>query len=153
MEKELEAIQFRFANILIISKSVNELTVIPQGNDIRNLNINFTIDVENKVQVNINTIIVNVHVTIQNIETSEKLAEFNISHFFEIIDFDKHIKLNEEGLFVIPQYLENIIKPVSISTARGIIYSELRGGYYGESEPPNMIKLSHLIRAYLKDLS
>ena len=47
----------------------------------------------------------------------------------QVDEFDNKILLNESKLYVIPPQLETIIRTVSVSTARGILYSELRGMY------------------------
>jgi hypothetical protein len=122
MNKEPEQIQFRFVNIQITSKQLVE----PKPVEIQ---VNFKIKVDTKVQADLNLVIMNVVVVIQDVKTNDMLAEFAISCFFEIIDFHKHIKLNDDQLYVIPPHLESTIKPVSISTSRGVVYSDLRGTY------------------------
>ena len=64
-------------------------------------------------------------------EASKKyeLAKFRIAFLFEIEDFENVIKLNDQNIYIVPHHFENIFKPVAISTARGIIYSEFRGTY------------------------
>ena len=133
MKKELEEeVQFRFANILLTSKTVKELNVLNAIIDLRNINFTFTINFETKISVDIKNVIINVHILINEVAADGAItmvSEFKISNFFEIINFDKVIKLNKDGLYVVPPNFENIIRPASISTARGIIYSELLGTY------------------------
>ena len=139
MENEQEQIQFRLANIMILSKNVNELKALQQiknKEDEIKFNYNFTINIDTKVNAGLSIVIQNVHVIINDIDTLDVLAEFKIAFFFEIIEFDKFISLNKDGVYHIPIQLDSILKPVCISTARGIIYSELRGTYLQTSIMP-----------------
>jgi hypothetical protein len=124
-------IEFRFVGIEIKSKILNEL-----GNSKIDASVTFNIRVESKVAQDQGIVIMNVIVKIYDAKDSQIFAEFNIDCIFHIIDFEKHIKLNEQSLFVIPPNLEAIFKPVSISTVRGVIYSELRGTYLNTSIMP-----------------
>ncbi len=121
---EEKLIHFRFTAIHILSKKLEPLTKegIPQE-------FTFQIKTEVKVQEQINVVIPHVMIQIMNDKTQKELAEFTVGCFFEIEDFNNAIIKNEEGVYIIPQSLLGIILPVSISTVRGIIYSELRGTY------------------------
>lgn len=126
-----DKIEFRFVGIDIKSKMLNEL-----GNTKPDASVTFNIRVESKVAQDQGIVIMNVIVKIYDAVDSQTFAEFNIDCLFHIIDFEKHIKLNDKSLFVIPPFLESIMKPVSISTVRGVIYSELRGTYLNNSIMP-----------------
>jgi len=121
-----EPIKFRFVSIQIISKSIAAL--LPENLD-RQLFFNFDIKVETRVQAPLKFVIPFVSVKIRQGENPESLAEFVIACYFEIEDFENVITLNDDGLFNVPVQLDSLIRPVSVSTARGIIYSELRGTY------------------------
>jgi len=123
---EEEPINFRFAAIQIISKSLAE--VKPEIIN-KSFNANFDIKVDTRVNADLHFVIPFIMVKIRDGDESESLAEFTIACYFEVLEFDKFIKLNENDLYQVPAPLESILRPVSISTARGIIYSELRGTY------------------------
>ena len=79
------------------------------------------------------------HVTVKinELNTSQKLAEIKVACLFNIKNFNDVIKRNEESdVYHIPKELELIIRPVAISTTRGIIYSEFRGTYLANAIMP-----------------
>jgi hypothetical protein len=130
-KKKIDNIEFRFIAIEIRSKMMKELSQSKPG-----AAVTFTVKAESKVIPDQGIVIMRINVLIFDGKDSETFAEFTVECMFEILDFDKHIKTNDKGLFVIPPHLESIIKPVSISTVRGIIYSELRGTYLNSSIMP-----------------
>jgi hypothetical protein len=121
-----ENIQFRFAGIEIISKSLSEIRYsgIPISNS-----VNFEVKVEIKVQAERKMILPYITVKIKSIDNGDILASFVIACFFDIPNFEADILLDEQGLHLIPTALDLTIRPVSISTVRGIIWAELRGTY------------------------
>lgn len=121
MENTLPII-FRFASIQIISKTVVELSreaIAPS--------FNFDIRVETRVKAPQSLVVVFVYVNIKDVDKKDPIASFVVACLFEITDFDKIILLNEENVHIIPPQLSSIFTPVSISTTRGVIFSELRG--------------------------
>lgn len=125
-------IKFRFAGIEIIAKSLSEI----RPTNLINTNVLFDLKIEVKVQAELKMVLPYVTVKIRSAEIPDYLASFIIACFFEVEDFDNAILLNEQGLHVIPPELDMTIRPVSISTARGIIYSELKGTYLQNSIMP-----------------
>jgi len=65
-----------------------------------------------------------------------ELATLSMSCLFSVEDFQKVIVKNEEGLYVIPPGIEATIRPITISTARGVLYSEFRGTYLNNAVLP-----------------
>ncbi len=118
-----ETVQFKLIGIQLLSKSMAPL---PTPN-VAELKFFFDVKVENSIQANEKRVLVTVFVKIRH--ESVFIGNLDTVLAFEIIDFDKFIKLNEQGEYEIPQALNDIIRPVSISTVRGIIYSEFRGTY------------------------
>ena len=119
-----EPIGFRFTQIHIVSKNMATIPFTePQSS------YNFDIKVAFKVNADHALVMPHVYINIQKNDKSETLASFEVAYVFEIIDFENVIKLNENNLYDIPKQLEDTIKPVCISTTRGIIFSELRGTY------------------------
>lgn len=127
-----ESIEFKFVAIQTNSKSLKRLS----SNKV-DVEFNFVLTVSGKVEDTRGLVIMNVVVVIKDQEfPDDHLAEFDVDCVFEISDFKKHIKLNEQGLYVIPALLDTIFKPVSISTVRGIIHSELKGTYLSRAIMP-----------------
>jgi hypothetical protein len=64
------------------------------------------------------------------------LASINVACGFEFPSFEKIFKKNTAGIYLIPQALNTSINRISIATARGILYSQLRGSYLQNSTLP-----------------
>ncbi|HUZ59239.1 MAG TPA: hypothetical protein VMU83_10690 [Hanamia sp.] len=60
-------------------------------------------------------------------EPTKILAEITIAIGFVIEDFKEVFPMNENGKHIIPSEVENLLKSMSISTLRGIMFSEFRG--------------------------
>jgi hypothetical protein len=118
-------ISFRFIGIQIVSKY---LAPMPEQFNPATL-YGFGITIETKINTDFKLVMPFVYVKIFSGEPQIELANLTIACQFEIIDFDTYIVLNEVGQFVVPGNLDAIIRPVAISTARGVLYSELKGTY------------------------
>ncbi len=125
-------IALRFVGLYIVSKEMSEMPLDLSLTPV----FNFDIRVESKVQAPRNLILSVVHVSISELNKPLKLANISTACLFEITDFINVVKPNEAGLYVIPEQLEALIRPVSISTTRGIIYSEFRGTYLNNAIMP-----------------
>ena len=117
-------INFRFASIHVISKRVDELKVENLGKS-----FNFQVTVETKVQPAGKLVIPYIYVKIMFVDNIDSIADFTIACAFYIEEFEKVILQNEQGVYTVPQDFDNLIRPISISTARGVIASDLRGTY------------------------
>ena len=126
-------IALRFIGLHIISK---EMVEMPIDLVIAAPIFNFDIRVESKVQAEKSLVLSVVHVSIRELNKPLKLANISTVCIFEIEDFINVVIHNEAGLYVIPDQLEALIRPVSISTTRGIIYSEFRGTYLNNAIMP-----------------
>lgn len=75
-----------------------------------------------------NLVIVFIQVKISNIEEPVNLlGEINIAIRFGIENFKEDFPKDESGKYLIPFEVENLLKSISISTLRGIMFSEFRG--------------------------
>lgn len=119
-----EQINFRFASIHVMSKRVEELKIENLGKS-----FNFQVTVETKVQPAGKLVIPFIYVKIMFVDNTDSIADFTIACAFYIEEFEKIILPNEEGVYTVPQDFDNLIRPISISTARGVIASDLRGTY------------------------
>ena len=117
-------IQFRFDDIEILSKNV----VYKPFDSEKEFRYYYQVTADSKVNISQGLVLVLVHTVIKSAE-HETLASFNAVFTFEIVDFEKNIPKIGEGLYHVPDALNDMFKQVSISTMRGIIYSELRGTY------------------------
>lgn len=127
-------IGLRFIGIHTVSKDMFEMP-----SDFPNSathQFNFEIKAETKVQAEKSIVMSVVHVTISETNKPLKLAKVVTACLFEIEDFVNVIKKNDNDLYHIPDQLEALIRPVAISTVRGIIYSEFRGTYLNNAIMP-----------------
>ncbi|MEJ7739912.1 MAG: hypothetical protein WKF97_20995 [Chitinophagaceae bacterium] len=124
-------IEFRFTGIQIISKKMEETP-----KDFTSVVFNFDIRIENRIRAESDLVIPFVFVNIRFGDKIEYLASFIIACLFRVSDFKKYIILNENKVYDVPRNLTAIIHPVSISTARGVIFSELRGTYLNNAIMP-----------------
>lgn len=138
-----EPIQFKFTSIQIISKSLTSIHA-----DKSNVSFDFEIKIDTKVYAPNKLVLCHVNIVIKEKESSDIVASFVVACFFEVIDFDKHIKLQENGLYQVPDTLESIIRPVSLSTVRGVIYSELRGTFLQNTILPVLFMHNFKIEPY-----
>jgi hypothetical protein len=130
-----ERIEFKFLTFHIISKYMAEMP----ANRAISSPFTFEVKVEDKVQAERKCVLVFVHVKIfDSSEKSNLVGSLSTISFFEIIDFEKFIVLNETGKYTIPPRLDLTIRPVCISTTRGVIYSEFRGTYLQPALMPIM---------------
>jgi len=121
-----------FVGIQIISKSVSEMPVDFSVTPI----FGFNIRVETRVDAQEHLVMPFVHVTITETKRTEELAKIIVACLFRIVDFEHEITLNQDGLYNVPIEIESLIRPISISTVRGIIYSELRGTHLNNAIMP-----------------
>ena len=119
-----EKIEFRFVGIQTMSKS---LFPLPELKIVEGFN--FDIKAGVRVQAIQSLVIMDVEVKIMDPENLYMYGYFNVWCLFSIISFEKVIRLNKDGLYDVPNALEQTIKPVSISTVRGVIHSNLSGTY------------------------
>lgn len=126
-----EEIKFKISNIHIVSKHLEELK---EENPIE---YSWEISVETRVHADKDQIIPCVFANIKKVkEKSEYLAKFTVACIFEVEDFDKKILLNEANLYIIPSYFDNALKQIALSTARGVIFSEVQGTYLNNAILP-----------------
>jgi hypothetical protein len=143
---EDNAARIRFAGIEIASKNM-----LPRPMESMTPPTTFHHDITAISQVNpqIKLVLVTVNITIR--EDGKDYGCFSISVIcaFEIENFDVIIKKLSEGQYHIPPDIDAMLKSVSVSTARGIIYSELRGTFlFGAILPiviftPDQVKQQH----------
>lgn len=124
-------IKYRIAGIELVYKSMEQM--LPNGVGLQFL---FDLRVEVKILAEHKIVILFVTVKIRGGDDSSELANIGVSCLFEIDDFEKHISLNEQGLYIVPPMLETVLRPIAISTARGVMYSELRGTYLNNAIMP-----------------
>ena len=128
-----EQLEFRFSGIQVMSKNVYPLD---EGKPVPSI-FAFEIKVEPRIQPEQALVIMNVMVTIKDNDNPDKIcADFMVWCAFQVVDFEKFIIKNADGNYLIPDGLDQTIKPVSISTVRGVIYSDLKNTYLHQTIMP-----------------
>jgi hypothetical protein len=112
-------LELRFAGIQLISKKLEAPSKERVITDI----YRYDTKIENRIKPAESLIFTFVFSNIMRGDL--QLASFVISCIYEVANFEKTVTLDEKG--DLPDKIDNFLKSVSISTARGIIYSELRG--------------------------
>jgi hypothetical protein len=115
-----QPISYRFKGIEIISSS---MAVMPAEGSTGNFI--FDINVEMRVQANISAVMPFVRVSIKDNQTPA--AQMVVACVFEVVDFNEHIKMNQQGQYEVPIEFQNFLIPIAISTTRGVVFSEFKG--------------------------
>jgi hypothetical protein len=100
---------------------------------------NFDIKAESRLNPPQKNIFIIVDINVRELNGEVILASITIACIFEVENFDEIIKKQNDTTFSVPTDLDNLLKTISISTARGVLYSELRGTYIGNAILPIVI--------------
>ena len=116
-------INFSLSPIQILSKSMAQLSF----EEMKDFEFQFEITIEQKVQAKTKSVLFFVFVNVFNKDKTQLRGSLNTVIFFFIQNFDELIKVNEQNIYTVPSELELLLRPIAISTVRGIVYSEFRG--------------------------
>lgn len=90
---------------------------------------NFNIDIENKTDYNNKLLFVIVNVAILSEDNHYTLGTFRLSCIYNIVNFDEIIKINSNNKIDIPDRFIEKLNDISISTARGVMFSSFKGTF------------------------
>ena len=79
--------------------------------------------------VTIKAIFIKVDIKIRERDKELIIASISTGCGFEIDNFDEVILKQEDNRYFIPSEVDALLKSVSVSTARGVMFSEFRGTY------------------------
>lgn len=96
----------------------------------------FNIRQEQKTHAEKKLIIIFTAITITGLEKRDVLSSLEVATGFVIPSFDSIISKKSGGEYVIPHELNMAISRISVGTARGVLYSQLRGTYLQQSILP-----------------
>lgn len=88
----------------------------------------YNIKVEHKALSDKKLVFIVVTVDIRPDETAPIVGSISASIYYEIVDFEAFVKINNNELVIDPA-LASTLNSISISTVRGIIYSTFKGTY------------------------
>ncbi|MBV7530667.1 hypothetical protein [Chitinophaga sp. sic0106] len=115
-------LNFHLQGIEILAFSFTEYNIAADVDSIR-----FDIEQEQKARQEKSLIINIVSIQLLNIKSSAKLAHLKIACGFEVPSFDKAVKQGKQGEAIIDHHLNASLNRISIATARGILFSQLKG--------------------------
>lgn len=106
----------------MIEKSYTETEPPPENQEFKfDFNAKGAIDPDRKL------LIVLLDISIRKGDEPKVLAKLTTAIAFEMPNMEQELPKQENGQYGIPPELDTLVKSVSISTARGILFSELRG--------------------------
>lgn len=92
-------------------------------------NLNFNINLESKADSTEKLVFVIVTVEVKSEDQNYILGALTISCIYNIVNFEDIIKLDPSGNLDIPQPLIEILNSISISTARGAMFTIFKGTF------------------------
>jgi hypothetical protein len=92
-------------------------------------NFNFNISLESKADATNKILFVIVSVEIRSEDQYHVLGSLALSCIYSIVNFDEVVKIEADGKLDIPQPLVEILNSISISTARGVMFSTFKGTF------------------------
>jgi len=102
---------------------------LPADSNITVTSFNFNISIESKVDAPNNLIFVIVNVEIKNDDHSLVLGTLSVSCIFEIANLVEVVKTEKNGNLDIPHWLIETLNTISVSTARGVMFSTFKGTF------------------------
>lgn len=90
--------------------------------------LNFEVTTQSSTDIANSLIVIFIEVVIKRADDQNaQVATMMIGCGFYVENFESSLEKNDKGEIIIPADLENWLKGLSISTMRGIMFSELRG--------------------------
>ena len=123
MEEKIVNYRYKLGGIDIIEKSLFKYSLK------EDVQFNFELKTQSLVDDSKDLIVILVLVGIKKTGEPELLGKILIGFGYIVENLKDTFEKNEKNLYVIPQDFENLLKAISISTTRGIMYSEFRGTY------------------------
>lgn len=116
---------YKVHGIELISFSIQ-----PQaGRDLTKTAVEFNIKQDQKTNHSKQVVIIFTSISIIESGKNNVLASLETSCGFTLRDFDDLIRKGDKGGYLIPHELNTALNRISLSTSRGILFSELRGYY------------------------
>lgn len=108
---------------------LNSSISVPQPNNLPLANFNFIINIESKADSSNKLVFVIVNIKIESEDQKQTFGTLTISCIYTVLNFDQVIKIDPTGKYDIPQMLIEILNSISISTARGVMFSTFKGTF------------------------
>jgi hypothetical protein len=121
-----KAYNLRLHGIDLIEKS---LIKSKGSKQIQPRNFIFNIGNNTEILAEKEVIISFLQIEIKEPEFNDKVGYISLGIGFQIDNFKEEIVQNTKGLYIIPDNLNILLRSISLSTARGVMFSEFKGTY------------------------
>jgi hypothetical protein len=111
--------------IELLNTSIN----VPAVPNLPLTNFNFNINLESKADGTNKLVFVIVTIDVTSEDQKYLLGSLVISCIYNIVNFDEVIKVDPSGKIDIPQPLIEILNSITISTARGVMFTTFKGTF------------------------
>lgn len=119
------AAEFRLQGIELLKGTLN----LPPSMDASVANFNFTINVGSKVDAHNKLIFMIVDVEIRSEDQLHLLGALSVSCIYYVENYEKLIKILDDGRLNLPKAFLDMLNSISISTTRGIMFSTFKGTF------------------------
>lgn len=119
------AVDFQLKSIELLKVSIS----LPSVPEVSLNNFNFNISLESKANSTNKFLFVIVSVEIRSEDQNHILGSLAVSCIYTAVNFDEVVKIGADGELDIPQPLVEILNAISISTARGVMFSTFKGTF------------------------
>jgi hypothetical protein len=125
-------ISFNIKGIDIIDFNIT-LPADPLQQEIKSFNFNITSEQKISIEQKLVYTVISIEIFNDNFET--KLGSFRSAIIFEITNFDDFIDKNTQN-FKLPDDITMVLNSVSISTTRGLMFSQFKGTFLNNAFLP-----------------
>jgi hypothetical protein len=127
-------IRFRAIELLSVNivRRPDNLLIIPSE-------FHFDVNAELRVNPDLKFLLIIVNINAREINTENVIASISVGCVFDVENFDEIVKKGEGNVFNVPPELDALLKSISISTTRGVMYSEFKGTYLTNAVLPVII--------------
>ena len=102
---------------------------LPPSQEVVLNKFNFNINIESKADPNCKMLFVIVSVEISSEDRSHILGSLAASCIYEIYNYEENIKIEVGGKIIMPEQLTDMLNSISISTIRGVMFSNFKGTF------------------------
>jgi hypothetical protein len=107
---------------------------------------NFDVNVESRLNPNERSILVIVRINLKEGGKDPNIASITTVCLYVLDNYDEVLLKNDGATYEIPADLNTLLQSVSVSTVRGIMYSEFRGTYITAAILPVIVVTPDMIQ-------
>lgn len=127
-------IKVKFKGLELLSKTLIQRPM----EDFSGTSFHFDIKADAKINSQLKLILIFIDLKIRELDKEQILGSISVGCGFEVENFEDVI-VKKNDLYDIPKGVDAFVKSISISTARGVMFSEFRGTYLSNALLPIII--------------